>query len=310
MPSFQARLMSAAVRALRVKRVFDGADQVHRSIAADRRKGPAEPSAKLRAQFSVRERDVAGRRVYLIGPKNHATTRHVLYLHGGGWVLSIMPPHWTLVGQLVEQLDCTVIVPLYPLAPEHTAPDVLAMLLPFYTQTATEVGAQNLTVMGDCTGANVALALAMQARDRKLPQPARLVLISPTLDASFTNPAIPALDRTDPILSHRGAPEVARLYAGDLDVRDPLISPLFGSLEGLAPLAVFTGTRDILNADAHQLKDKATRARIPLAWFEYPGMLHVWPLFPIPEAKQAIHQMAAFILAETVTDLPGTTAKT
>src|SRR5690349_5022854 len=131
MPSFPARLMSAAVRTMRVKRVFDGADQVHRSIAADRGKGPAEPSAKLRARFSVREREVAGRRVYLVGPKDHATTRHVLYLHGGGWVLSIMPPHWTLVGQLVEQLDCTVIVPLYPLAPEHNAQDVLAMLLPF-----------------------------------------------------------------------------------------------------------------------------------------------------------------------------------
>jgi hypothetical protein len=106
-------------------------------------------------------------------------------------------------------------------------------------------------------------------------------------------------------LSHRGAPEVARLYAGDLDVRAPLVSPLFGSLEGLAPLAVFTGTRDILNTDAHQLKAKAARARIPLAWFEYPGMLHVWPLFPIPEAKRAIRQIAAFVLAEPVTDCPG-----
>jgi acetyl esterase/lipase len=300
--------MSAAVKVLRVKRVFDGADQVHRSIAADRRKGPAEPPAKLRARFSVREQEVAGRRVYLVGPQDHPTTRHVLYLHGGGWVLSIMPPHWTLVGQLVEQLDCTVIVPLYPLAPEHSAQDVLAMLLPFYAQTAAEVGARNLTVMGDCTGGNVALSLAMQARDRKLPQPARLVLISPTLDATFTDPAIPALDRTDPILSRRGAPEVARLYAGELDVRDPMISPIFGSLEGLAPLAVFTGTRDILNADAHQLKDKAARARIPLAWFEYPGMLHVWLLFPIPEARRAIRQIAEFVLDETVADLPGTTA--
>jgi epsilon-lactone hydrolase len=310
MPSVQARLMSAAVKALRVKRVFDGVDQVHRSIAADRRKGPAEPPAKLRARFSVRERDVAGCRVYLVSPKDRATKRHVLYLHGGGWVLSIMPPHWSLVGQLVEQLDCSVLVPLYPLAPEHSAQDVFAMLLPFYMQTAADVGAHNLTVMGDCTGGNVALSLAMQARDRKLPQPAQLVLISPALDATFSNPAIPALDRADPILSHRGAPEVARLYAGGLEVRDPLISPLLGSLDGLAPLAVFTGTRDILNADAHQLKDKATEARIPLAWFEYPDMLHVWPLFPIPEARQAIRQIVAFILAEAATDLPGTPTNT
>jgi acetyl esterase/lipase len=292
MTSVRARLLSAAVRALRVKRVFDP-DHLLGSIAADRDKGPAEPNARFLARFAVRERESGDRRVVVVGPRDRPATRQVLYLHGGGWVLSITEPHWGLVGNLVDRLGCEITVPLYPLAPEHTARDVFAMLLPLYAETVA--AADDLTLMGDSSGGNLALSLAMQARDRGLPPPARLVLISPGLDVTFADPAMPALDRVDPILSHRGVPALGRLYAGDLDVRDPVVSPLLGDLGGLAPLAVFTGTRDLLNADAHRLRDK-----MPLCWHEYPGMLHVWPLFPIPEARAAIEQIADFVEAPHV----------
>jgi acetyl esterase/lipase len=295
MPSFRARLLAGVVRIGRVGTTFDGPDRIRRSIARDRANGPATPSATLRARFDVREEDVGGCRVHIVGPRTGQARRRVLYLHGGGWVLSITDFHWRFVERLVHDLDCSVVVPRYPLAPEHGARDAFAVLLPLYASLVADPGQPPLTVMGDSTGGNLALSLAMQARHEALPQPARLVLISPSMDATFTDPAIPALDRIDPILSARGARELARLYAKDLDLRDPVVSPLFGPLDHLAPIAVFTGTREIPNADAHRLRRKASESGIPLSWHEYPGMLHTWPLFPIPEATRAITEMATFV---------------
>jgi acetyl esterase/lipase len=166
------------------------------------------------------------------------------------------------------------------------------MLLPFYEQLVKEIGgAEHLTIMGDSAGGDLALSLAMQARDAKLPLPANLVLLSPGMDFSFTDPKQPALDRIDPILDLEGARKLGHMYAGALDVHDPVVSPLYGSLQGLPPMVVFTGTRDLVNPDAHRLQAKAKEAGVPLQLFEYPGMVHVWMLFPMPEASRVLGQI-------------------
>jgi monoterpene epsilon-lactone hydrolase len=292
MPSARAYLLSFAVRMLRVRRALDGPERIQRSIAADRKKGPAAPSARLRARLSIKEEISDGRTVRTVSPRVGQPLRRVLYLHGGGWARPITDPHWEMIAKLVHLLDCSVIVPMYPLAPEHTARETFAWLLSFYADRAP---GSDLTVMGDSSGGNLALSLMMQARARGLPLPARLVLLSPLLDATVSDPTIADLDRIDPIVPARGVQVLARMFAGDLDLLDPLVSPLFGKLDGLPPIAIFTGTHEILNADAHRLRDKAEWSGFPLAWHEYPAMMHVWPLFPIPEARRALDEIAAFI---------------
>ncbi|MGW5682144.1 alpha/beta hydrolase [Nonomuraea sp. NPDC003754] len=293
-PSMQARLTTVMVRLMGVKRrMYGSAEKVHRSIAADRRRGPAVPRFKDR--LCVEEQHVAGHRVYTVSPKSGRAKRHLLYLHGGGWSLSITSLHWDLIGTLAERLGCSITVPLYPLSPEHTARDVWAMLLPLYRELVEWFSPECLTVMGDSSGGNLSLSLAMQARQAGLPQPAHLVLVSPCVDISISDPVMPALERVDPILAREGVREAGRLYAGGLDPRDPVVSPLYGSLRGLAPIAVFTGTRDILNADAHRLRDRARQEGVSVDVFEYPGMLHVWPLYSLPESRRAIDEIVAIV---------------
>ena len=149
--------------------------------------------------------------------------------------------------------------------------------------------------MGDSAGGNLALSLVVQATANGVPRPAGLVLLSPCLDASLSDPAITALDHTDPIVPAHGAAELARMYAGTLDTHDPVVSPLFADLNGLPPIALFTGTHEILNSDARRFRQRADHSGVPLSWHEYPAMLHVWPLFPIPEARRALDEIAAFV---------------
>lgn len=292
MSSIRARLLINAVQALRVRRKYDGPRRIRRTIAADRRKGPAVPSAAMRSRLSVREADFRGRRVFFVSPRDRIPTRSALYLHGGGWVESIADPHWELIAALTERLDRTMVVPMYPLAPEHTADDIVAWLLALYANLAAH---QAPAVLGDSAGGNLAVSLAVRATASGLSRPAALVLLSPCLDGTLSDPAMVAVERVDPILSIHGVAELARLYAGPRDPVDPLISPLFADLTGLAPTALFTGTRDILNVDAHRFRTRANELGIALSWHEYPGMPHVWPLFPIPEARRAIAEIAEFL---------------
>ena len=296
--SLRARLLELALRAVRLKRMLSGPDAIRRTIAMVRRQGPALPSAAFQKRFAVSRRELAGSAIYTVAPRGREPSRRLLYLHGGGFVMPIQAPHWHLIGTLVDRLDAVATVPFYPLAPEHDESAIWSLLRRLYQELAGNGAAHAalpLTLAGDSAGGSLALSLAMQVRDAGWAAPARIVLISPSLDLSGREPIPDALDRADPILPAAGLPEIARLYAGARDHSDPVVSPLYGSLEGLPPIALFTGTHDILWRDCVRLRDRAAREGRPLAWFEAPGMLHVWPIFPIPEARIALDQMVQFI---------------
>jgi monoterpene epsilon-lactone hydrolase len=70
---------------------------------------------------------------------------------------------------------------------------------------------------------------------------------------------------------------------------------LFGSLAGLLPIAVWTGTHDLLNPDARRLYAKAAADNVLVTLHEYEAMVHVWPLLRIPEAEQAIREITDFL---------------
>ncbi|WP_157489155.1 alpha/beta hydrolase fold domain-containing protein, partial [Pseudofrankia sp. DC12] len=90
----------------------------------------------------------------------------------------------------------------------------------------------------------------------------------------------------------------ARHYAGALDVADPLVSPLNGSLAGLAPLTVLCGTHDVLLTDSRRLAAGAAEAGVAVDYHEAPGLPHCYPLAPIPEAAAARTALVAACRAD------------
>jgi epsilon-lactone hydrolase len=295
MPSLLSRLVERLLPLTGYKRAFASEEALRRRIARQRRSDPALPSRRLRRRVVVEEAALNGSRIFTIAPSGAKSGMHILYLHGGAFVFNITAFHWTLVTRLVRHAGCTVVVPLYPLAPEYCWKDAFDVVVPLHEQLVARVGRENLIVMGDSAGGGMALSLAQQLRDAARPLPARLILVSPGLDMTFSDPRQPELAKRDRMLDIPGLLAAGRWYAGDLSPADPKISPLFGSLAGLPPMAVFTGTHDLLNSDAHRLKAKAAQEGASLAFFEYEGMFHVWPAAPIREARQAIGEIKIFI---------------
>ena len=287
MPSLQAKLINVVLYVLRMKRTVNRMRE--RVEKGDRTY--TEPSRRLHRKHHITKSEVNGHLVWTIAPKENASLKHVIYLHGGAYVNSFASQHWALMSKLVETLNCTVVAPNYPHAPEHCVTDVFDLLVPVYGELAARVGGTNVTLMGDSSGGGISLALAQRLREDGYEQPGHVVLLSPWLDATLSNPEIEEFDKIDPFLGVRGLKYGGEVYARDVDPKSYLVSPVYGSLKKLAPITLFIGTRDILYPDCRKLRDNAAAEGVEISYREYPGMVHNWMLGPMPEARRAIEEI-------------------
>lgn len=305
MPSLRSRIAVLALRTLGVKRWFADLTLFQKSIAKSQSPGIDKPPWFLNSWYQVSSSEYGGWTCYTVSPKVAPAKRHVLYLHGGAYVHQIMWPHWQLVGQLVEWLGCEVTVPIYPLAPSHGFRDVFPILLGLYGDLLERTHPAKLAVIGDSAGAGMALALAQQLKAQNLTRPKDLVLISPWLDITMSNPEIEALDLQDSMLSPLGLVEAGRMWAQGEDPNHPLLSPINGDLTGLGQVSVFIGTQDLFLADCRRLRALMGESGAALNYHEYEGMFHVWVAAVwLPESVRAIREIAEIVEREVPT-VPG-----
>lgn len=207
----------------------------------------------------------------------------VVAVHGGAYVGRATFFHWWTYADIARDTGAVVHVPDYTLAPIGTALTEVARMADFVAQAVSEPGAT--AVLGDSAGGGLALLAVQELVRRGAPTPHRLVLLAPWLDVSVGDPRSATVD--DPLLDVDTMVEDGRLWAGELDPRDPLASPLFGPLQGLPPTAVYGSSRDRLSIDALRLYDRVAAEGIPDVTFRLrAGLLHDYVIYaPLPEAK-------------------------
>ncbi|QKS72585.1 alpha/beta hydrolase [Paenalkalicoccus suaedae] len=234
--------------------------------------------------------------VFTINDRNAPEQKVILYLHGGAWTKQPLPFHWKLMDKLAQSLDAKIIAPIYPKVPNFTYQDTYSKLLTLYKNTLSTVNsADQLTIMGDSSGGNISLGLAQLLKQNDLPQPKDIILLSAALDLSLENPLIPEYEKRDPMLSIGGVTVITKVWAGDKTLKDPLISPYHGDLQGLAKITHFVGTHEIICPDAIKLDKKLTEQGIDIQTYVYPKMNHVFVIMPLPEAQDAQQKIIAII---------------
>jgi acetyl esterase/lipase len=291
MPSIQSRLVDILVRLLRWKR----ASNRMRERVESGQQTYSEPTRRQRRKYRVSQREFRGHLVWTIAPKQDAGNKHIIYLHGGGFVNSFASQQWNFMCRLIDALGCTVTAPNYPHAPEYYVHDVFDFLLPLYDEIAADGGSANVTLMGDSSGGGISLALAQLLREKGRQQPANVILLSPWLDATVSNPEIPAFDKIDPFLGMEGLKYAGSVYVRDVNPASYLVNPINGNLKDLAPISVFIGTRDILLPDCRKLRDRAAAEGVKLNYREYEAMLHDWMLISLPESKQVLKEIVEIV---------------
>ncbi|MFG1933882.1 alpha/beta hydrolase fold domain-containing protein [Mycobacterium sp. NPDC048908] len=229
--------------------------------------------------LNVRRSEFEGMPVWTLQSPGSTSEKIVVAIPGSAFIVPPTLFHWLNYAAMASNTGATVMVPIYPVVPQGgTAGTVVTAMAHLISSQIDQHGAGNVSVYGDSLGGTIGLAAVQELVRRGDPVPSHMVLISPALDLTFSNPAIQFVD--DPVfrgLFFSNVRKHAQLWAGDLDLTDPLVSPLFGPLAGLPPTALYFGDMEILAPDGLVLRDKALAT--PDADFTFilrKGELHIW----------------------------------
>lgn len=257
----------------------------------------SDPTAKQRKDHSIVQSSVQGRDVFTLYPKAMGEVdnpdRVLIFFHGGAYFYDIMDIHIKGHCALSSAAGVPVVLPSYPLAPYATPAQITDFAQAVFEQTRALYPNAKIIIGGDSAGGGLAVQLAVQRAGEGI---AALILWSPWVDVSCTNPALVDADKRSVIIGIDGVRLGGQIYAGREDLNSPALSPLYADLSSLPPTHIWTGTRDLLYPDIVQFAHKAKAQGVTVTVTEGPGQNHMWMYMPQPEAKAVRTQTAAAIL--------------
>ena len=254
---------------------------------------------KFETKYRVERWEAAGEPVVTLHPKSGPGAWHMLYFHGGGFVLPMFKEHWPLAAAMVDRLGCSISLPLYPVVPENTYSAADAQADAAFAALAARHDPAKIVLNGDSAGGHMALSLALRLTRAGGPQPSKLALFAPWLDQTAANPAIRAVEPDDIMLSVDGLHVCGEIYAGGRDPSSAECSPLFTSKDELAllpPTRIWTGRHDLFIVDSRTFTGKLREAGVDAKLYEYEAAPHVFmAITPTREAKDVFALLGEFL---------------
>lgn len=211
----------------------------------------------------------------------------ILYLHGGAYSAGGLPYAKVFGGHLAEKTGRAALCAGYRLAPEDPFPAALEDALAAYKETLTRYAPEDIVFIGESAGGGLCYALALYVKQLGLPQPEQIIAISPWTDLVMARD-VSRLQTLDPLIDRDNLLINAEYYAGERDRHDPLISPLYGDLAGLPPSYIIVGSHEILLDDSRLMYKALLRAGCECELHIEEGLWHVYVLYGVPEAREAI----------------------
>jgi acetyl esterase len=224
--------------------------------------------------------------------EGHATTVRVyrpsaaiglpalVYIHGGGWSIGGLPGVDELCRTLAVTASCVVVSVDYRLAPEHPFPAGLNDCVAAFNWTAcnaTDLGADpgRIAIGGDSAGANLSVAVCLQALRTGDPLPCFQLLAYPPTDFESQRPSWTEHAEA-PLLTAAAARWFMSMYLADeRDRQNPLVSPEKAlSLAGIPPAHIITAEVDVLRDDAEAFAERLRAEGVAATATRYPGVFH------------------------------------
>lgn len=222
---------------------------------------------------------MAGVPVFILSPKElpaENADRVLLHFHGGGYVLG---PGESGTGEAVFMAGIggfKVISVDYRMAPDFPYPAALDDAVAVYRELLKTTPAEKIGVFGTSTGGGMTLAFTLRAKAEGLPLPAAIAPGTPWTDLTKTGDSYFTNEGVDNVLvSYDGwLGDAARLYAGGHDLKDPMLSPVYGDVSGFPPTLLTSGTRDLFLSNTVRMHLKLREAGVPADLVVFEGMSH------------------------------------
>ena len=239
--------------------------------------------------LETRQEDLPNGRVFYANEDSKSGIT-VFYLHGGAYFMDITNAHWKLLKKLVDGANVRLIVPAYRLLPFATYREAFDFVVPLYKEYREANPDQKVILMGDSAGGGLSLAVTEQLKADGIRLPDELILLSPWVDIAMDNEQIAKYQSRDPFLSVETLSGCAERWKDGLDAHDWHVSPIYGDLKGIRNVTVFVGTSEIFFPDVtkfFRMLDRDPSNELIVG----DEMNHVYPLFPIPEARPAVNSI-------------------
>lgn len=174
-------------------------------------------------------------RIYLPNEEMEKTYPVLLFFHGGGWVTESIDNYERICARMASATNRIVVSVEYRLAPEYPFPtgleDCYAVAKAVYTnQFLLNVEPEDITIIGDSAGGNLAAAVSLLAKDRGEFMPRQQILIYPAVNNDYTETSRFASVRengTDFLLTAGKMQDYIDLYAREeADKQSPYFAPI------------------------------------------------------------------------------------
>jgi monoterpene epsilon-lactone hydrolase len=222
----------------------------------------------------------------------------IMYLYGGGYVISSPHSRRKLAGHLANASGARALVPRYHLAPERPFPSAVDDAAADYRWLLGEgYRSERVVISGDSSAGGLTVAAMLKLRGDDAALPAGGVPISPWVDLACTGETLETNATADLTATKASLMRMAGEYLDGSDPRTPLASPLYADLSGLPPLLVVVGGAEALLDDSVRLARLAGIAGVDVTLYIGARMQHIFPIYcgAIPEADAAVAMIGAWI---------------
>jgi epsilon-lactone hydrolase len=257
----------------------------------------------LKREFnvSISEETIAGVHAYRVKPDAVAPEnrgRLLVHLHGGAYVFYGGETATTEAIFMAHFGKIEVVSVDYRMPPDFPFPAAVDDAVAVWRQVIKSHPPLNLGLFGTSAGGGLTLATVLRLKELGLPLPGAIMAGTPWSDLTKTGDTYFTNEFVDNVLgTNDGLLEAAaKLYAGSHDLKEPLLSPVYGDLSGFPPTILLSGTRDLFLSNTVRVHQKLLRAGVQSDLLVFEGQSHgQYAAAPdAPESEAAFQEVARF----------------
>ena len=245
--------------------------------------------------------EIGGVKCYDVVPKQIAPKKEpflMVHVHGGAFIFNGGMAATTEAILLAQACQMRVISIDYRMPPDHPYPAASDDVVAVWKSILRDRDPKTIVMAGTSAGGGLILTTMLRCKTENLVMPAALFLGTPGVDQTKTGDSVYLNAEVDRLLGRYEGwiEECVKLYAAGKDLRDPMISPIYGDLSNLPPTILISGTRDLLLSATVRTHRKLRAANVSAELHVYEGMSHADYLTAVnsPEGQDAFREISLF----------------